>query len=123
MKKVKTTVNYKVPEWEFCNCSRFGKPTSEKCRFCVKQGKGYACTLHNMPLDVVEGILIKKDKACIRATAGFPSEVVDTEQVDPKLVMKLALQEYRKLYKKFIRDGYPDSMADKLAAQLTIGGK
>ncbi len=122
MKKVKTTVTYKVPDWEFCNCSRLGKPTKDMCRFCVKHGKGYVCVLHNMLLDVVEGILVKKDMACIKATAGFPSEVEDTIQVDPKTVMKLTLQEYRKAYKQLIAQGYPDAMADKLAQQITMGG-
>ena len=122
MKRVKTTVNYKVPDWEFCNCSRLGKPTKDMCRFCVKHGKGYVCVLHNMPLDMVEGILVKKDMACVRATAGFTSEVKDNIQVDPKTVMKLTLQEYRKAYKQLIAQGYPDAMADKLAQQMTMGG-
>ena len=122
MKRVKTTVNYKVPDWEFCNCSRLGKPTKDMCRFCVKHGKNYVCVLHNMPLDVVEGILVKKDMACIKATAGFPSEVEDTIQVDPKTVMKMTLQEYRKAYKQLIAQRYPDNMADKLAQQMTMGG-
>lgn len=122
MKQVKTTVNYKVPDWEFCNCSRLGKPTKDMCRFCVKHGKGYVCVLHNMPLDMVEGILVKKDMACVRATAGFTSEVEDDIQVDPKTVMKLTLQEYRKAYKQLIAQGYPDAMADKLAQQMTMGG-
>ena len=121
MKKVKTTVTYKVPDWEFCNCSRLGKPTKAMCRFCVKHGKDYICVLHNMPLDIVEGILVKKDHACIRATAGFTSEVEDTIQVKPKTVMKMTLQEYRKVYKQLIAQGYPDAMADKLAQQMTIG--
>lgn len=122
MKRVKTTVNYKVPDWEFCNCSRLGKPTKDMCRFCVKHGKGYVCVLHNMPLDMVEGILVKKDMACVRATASFTSEVEDDIQVDPKTVMKLTLQEYRKAYKQLIAQGYPDAIADKLAQQMTMGG-
>lgn len=123
MKKVKTTVTYKVPDWEFCNCSRLGKPTKDMCRFCVKNGKNYVCVLHNMPLDMVEGILVKKDPACIRATAGFPSEVEDTIQVDPKTVMKMTLQEYQKIYKQLLAQGYPDTMANKLAQQMLLGGK
>lgn len=122
MKRVKTTVNYKVPDWEFCNCSRLGKPTKDMCRFCVKHGKSYVCVLHNMPLDTVEGILVKKDMACIRATAGFTSEVEDDIQVDPKTVMKFTLQEYRKAYRQLTAQGYPDAMADKLAQQMTMGG-
>lgn len=123
MKRVKTTVNYKAPDWEFCNCSRLGKPTKDMCRFCAKHGKDYVCVLHNMPLDVVEGTLVKKDMACIKATAGFPSEVEDTIQVDPKTVMKMTLQEYRNAYKQLIAQGYPDSIADKLAQQMVLGGK
>lgn len=123
MKRVKTTVGYKVPSWEFCNCSRLGKPTKDTCRFCVKHGKGYVCVLHNMPLDMIEGILVKKDMACVRATAGFTSEVEDDIQIDPKAVMKLTLQEYRKAYKQLIAQGYPDAMADKLAQQMIMGGK
>ena len=122
MKRVKTVVTYKVPDWEFCNCSSFGKPTKGACRFCVKHNKGHVCVLHNMPLDMVEGILIKKDLACVRATAGFTSEVEDTVQVDPKTVLKMTLQEYRKTYKQLIAQGYPDAMADKLAQQMTMGG-
>lgn len=122
MKRVKTTVTYKVPDWEFCNCSSFGKPTKDVCRFCVKHGKCHVCVLHNMLLDLYEGILIKKDTACVRATAGFTSEVEDTVQVDPKTVMKMTLQEYRKAYKQLIAQGYPDAMADKLAQQMTMGG-
>ena len=123
MKRVKTTVNYKVPDWEFCNCSRLGKPTKDMCRFCVKHGKGYVCVLHNMPLDMVEGILVKKDMACIRATAGFTSEVEDDIQVDPKAVMKMTMQEYRKAYNKLVCQGCPDAMADRLAQQLILGGE
>ena len=124
MKKVKTTVNYKVPDWEFCNCSRLGKPTKDMCRFCVKHGKNYVCVLHNMPLGVVEGMIVKKDTACIKATAGFPSEVEDNDvQVDPKTVMKMTMQEYQKIYKQLLAQGYPATMANKLAQQMVLGGK
>ena len=122
MKKVKTTVTYKVPDWEFCNCARLGK---DMCRFCVKHGKSYVCVLHNMPLDTVEGVLVKKDPACLRATAGFES-VVEEEtniQVDPKAVMKMTMQEYQKIYTQLLAQGYPDTMANKLAQQMVLGGK
>ena len=123
MKRVKTTVTYKVPDWEFCNHSRFGKPTKDTCRFCVKHGKSYVCVLHNMPLDIVEGVLVKKDFACIRATAGFESVIEDTDiQVDPKDVMKMTMQEYLKIYKQLLAQGYPDAMANKLAQQMVLGG-
>lgn len=124
MKRIKTTVTYKVPDWQFCNHSCGGNPTKDNCRFCVKHNKKYICVLHNMPLDMVEGILIKKTDACLRATAGFKSVVEDEPEikVDPKTVMKLTLQEYRKAYKKLIAQGYPDAIADKMAQQMTMGG-
>lgn len=123
MKRIKTTVTYKVPEWTFCNHSYCGKPTKETCRFCVKHGKSHVCVLHNMPLDLFDGVLIKKTGECLRATAGFKSEVVeDAIQVDPKTVMKLTMQEYRKAYKNLLAQGYPDTIADKMAQQMTMGG-
>lgn len=123
MKCVKTTVTYKVPDWAYCNHSNFGKPTKDMCRFCVKHGKQYICVLHNMPLEVAEGVLVKKDLSCIRATAGFVSEVEDTVRIDPKDIIKMTMQEYRKIYRQLIAQGYPEGMADKLAQQALIGGK
>lgn len=124
MKRIKTTITYKVPDWQFCNCPNFGKPTKEVCRFCVKHGKSHVCVLHNMPLDLFDGVLIKKTEECLRATAGFKCEIKDDEaiQVDPKTVMKVTLQEYRKVYKKLVAQGYPDAVADKMAQQMTMGG-
>lgn len=123
MKRIKTTVTYKVPEWGYCNHSSFGRPTQSVCRFCVKHKGTYVCALHNMPLDITDGTLIAKTRECVKATAGFESKVEDNDmQVDPKSVMKLTMQEYRKAYKKLIAQGYPDNMADKLAMQLVLGG-
>ena len=123
MKRIKTTVTYKVPDWDFCNCSRLGKPTKDRCRFCVKSGKKHVCVLHNMPLEVVEGTLVKKDLACIRATAGFASIIEDNDvQVDPKAVMKMTMQEYQKIYKQLLAQGYPDAMSSKLAQQIVLEG-
>lgn len=119
MKRIKTTVTYKVPDWEFCNCSVHGK---DMCRFCVKRGKAYVCVLHNMPLEVTEGVLVKKDYACSRATAGFVSEVEDGVHVDPKAVIKATIDEYKKIYHSLIKQGYSEVIAEKLAQQ-TLGGK
>lgn len=124
MKRIKTIVTYKVPDWEYCNHSSLGQPTKDKCRFCVKQGKAYVCALHNVPLNVEEGVLVAKHRACVHATFGARVEVTDNEdiQVDPKAVMKLTMKEYRKAYSKLIKQGYPDAMADKLAQQAVTGG-
>lgn len=123
MKCVKTEVTYKVPDWQFCNHSKLGKPTKDVCRFCVKHGKAHVCVMHNMPLDVTEGILINKCMACVKATAGFRSVVEDTEvRVDPKDVMRLAINKYRQAYSQLISQGYPADMADKLAYKSILGG-
>lgn len=122
MKRIKTVITYRVPDWCFCNCSNFGRPTKELCRFCVKHGRDYVCVLHNMPLDIQEGFLVKKDEECVRATAGFKSEVPDVVQADPKLVMRTTMQEYRKVYRQLIMQGYTDIMADKIAQQTIMGG-
>lgn len=126
MVKVQTTVNYRVPDWGYCNCSSMGKYTKDKCRFCVKSGKQHVCALYNMPLSVEEGVLVVKTRDCVRTTVGFRSEVEDDDdvediQVDPKTVMKLTIKEYRKAYNSFVRQGYPDAIADKLAQQTLLG--
>lgn len=122
MKSVKVTVTHKVPDWNYCNHSRCGSPTKDNCRFCVKTKKCHVCVLYNMPLDTEEGLLIKKTHQCIQATYRSKDTVEDTIQVDPKNVMKLTMQEYRKIYKQLIAQGYPDNMADKMAQQMTMGG-
>lgn len=119
MHSISTSVTYKVPDWNYCNI----KGTKDKCRFCIKSGKGHVCVLHNMPL-ASEGTLVIKERDCIRASAGYKSVVEDTEvNIDPKTVMKMTMQEYRKIYNKLLAQGYPDVMADKLAQQSLLGGK
>ena len=44
-------------------------------------------------------------------------------QVDPKAVMKMTMQEYQKIYTQLLAQGYPDTMANKLAQQMVLGGK
>lgn len=119
MRSIKTTVTYKAPEWAYCNCSAKGKDT---CRFCTKNGKGHMCVLYNVPLEEVNG-LIRKDVACAKCTCCDQAGCQDDTQVSPKMVMKLTMQEYRKVYKKLVSQGYPDAMADKLAQQAILGGK
>lgn len=122
MIKVKTTVTYRVPDWNYCNCSRMGRVTKETCRFCTKVGKQYVCTLHNIPLSVSDGIRIEKTEECRRACAGFRSEVADEPpvKVNPKDLMKATLTEYRKVYKQLIAEGYPEALADKFAQKALL---
>lgn len=120
MKRIKTTVTYKVPEWEYCNHHSMGRPTKDMCRFCVKHGKGYICVLHNMPLDVQDGVMVKKSCQCMKATAGFSIDAPDPIDVNPADIMKATMKEYRKLYTQLIAQGYPDSIADNLAQKMLL---
>lgn len=132
LKSVKTNITYKVPSWNFCNCMsqrKLGQPDGTMCRFCIKEGKKYRCALYNMPLAVEEGIMIEKAYDCKRATAGFKSVVEDVEDtesvptVNPKLIVKATLDEYIKIRKQLIGQGYPEVVADKVAREYLIGGK
>lgn len=122
--KVTTSVTYKVPAWGHCNlqANMFGKPSKDKCRFCAKEKGYYRCALYNEVL-ATSGDLIKKARACEKATAGFASVVEDeVPQVDPKLIIKSALTEYVRVRKQLIAQGYPEAVADKVAADYLIGG-
>lgn len=119
LKKVKTQITYRVPGGCYCNhtVGILGTPTKDKCRFCVKDRGGYVCVLHNIPLTVEAKELPLKCRNCVKATAGFQSVVEDEEpvHVDPQAIIKMAVDDYRKIYKKLRTQGYPESMADKLA--------
>ena len=131
LKKVTTNITYKVPAWEYCNLNstKLGVPSSEKCRFCVKEKGHHRCTLYNEVLSIEDGAFVVKARACERAVCGFKSVVEDVEEVDngptvdPKLLMKTTLQEYIKTKKKLLAQGYPEAIADKVAQQYVLGGK
>jgi len=128
LKKVETTVQYKVPAWGHCNLQGniFGQPSKEKCRFCVKEKGYYRCALYNVVLETSEGTLVNKVRMCERATAGFESIVEEPEAtpaVEPKKLIKLAIAEYNKVRKQLISQGYPETIADKLAHDYIVGGK
>ena len=129
MKKVTTNITYKVPNWNYCNHTTGIVSThasKEKCRFCVKDKKGYRCALYNMPLLTEESQLVVKTHTCIKTTAGINSTVTDEAdivQVDPKLIMKTTLDMYKKYYKSLISQGYPEALADKVASEYVLGGK
>lgn len=116
MKKIKTTVSYKVSDGMYCNL-RFEKhkgfPAEQRCRFCTNLGKdGFVCVLHNMPLVVEEGHLIRKSQACMRNIA-YRSQTVPDEveqpKVKPKDLIKWCLTEHNKL----LSEGYPAAIATK----------
>ena len=130
LKKVTTNVTYKVPAWSYCRLLQEGSLTKESknlCRFCIKEGKSYRCALYNMPLAIEEGVMPVKAPQCAKATAGFKSVVEDIPDdnltvIDPKIVMKAAIDEYTKVYKKLLGQGYPAAIADKATREYLIGG-
>lgn len=127
MKKINTTVTYRVSDGNYCNLrqeSHKGFPANQRCRFCTQVTKNnFVCVLHNMPLVVEEGCLIRKAQACMRNMA-YKSQTVpdvdDTPTLPPKEVAKYALKEYRKLYLALIKQGYPEEMAHKAAQKGVI---
>lgn len=126
MIKITTKVTYRVPDWAYCNCQgSLTKPSKDKCRFCIKEGKNFRCALYNEMLDTTQGTLVVKTRACVKAGCGFASVVEDNPApaVEPKELMKLAIDEYRKTYKNLINQGYPEAIADKIARQYLLGGK
>lgn len=127
MKKIKTTVTYKVSDGFYCNLRQEkhkGFPANQRCRFCTQVSKNnFVCVLHNMPLVVEEGCLIRKDKACIRNMAYKSQTVPEPEEVpkvNPKDIIKWALDEYTKTYNRLVKDGYPEALAAKLAKEAVL---
>lgn len=127
MKKIKTTVTYKVSDGFYCNLRQEkhkGFPANQRCRFCTQVSKNnFVCVLHNMPLVVEEGCLIRKDKACIRNMAYKSQTVPEPEEVpkvNPKDIIKWALDEYTKTYNRLVKDGYPEALAAKLAKEAVM---
>lgn len=127
MKRIKTTITYKVPSWEYCNHEKMFKPSKDTCRFCVPTGKNYTCALYNMPLSTVDNLLIEKTHQCVRATAGFGGPVEDVVpephiSIDPSLIMKVAINGYTKVYKDLVNQGYPAALAEEAAKQYMLEG-
>lgn len=131
LKKVTTEITYKVPAWGHCNLQGniYGQPSKEKCRFCVKEKGHYRCALYNTVLDTSQGTLVNKTMACERATVGYRSIVENVEEqpiiptVEPKVIVKTTITEYNKLRKQLISQGYPETIAEKVASDYIIGGK
>lgn len=126
LKQVTTNITYRVSDWHYCNLTANPK---ERCRFCVKDRNGYRCALYNMPLSTEETVYVVKTSDCKRALAGFKSVVKDVAeqeaepQIDIRLVMKAAIDEYTKSRDRLLSQGYPAAIADKVAREFALGGK
>ena len=130
MKWVKTTVNYKVPHWNFCNVDRFdydATASKQLCRFCQKTREGYRCALYDQSLLADHG-RVSKALQCCETTAGFPSviereEIADVPTISPKDLMKHAIEAYTKTVEALINQGYPRAIAEQVAKKHVLGDK
>lgn len=129
-KKAKTSITHRVPAWSYCNLQQdFAPHMPEKgqfCRFCVKnKAKGFTCVLTNDVLSTEEG-LVKKTCACERASAGFEQYIEGTDALPngklAKGIMKYALDEFLRIYKKLLQSGLPEAIAERAARDTLLGG-
>ena len=130
MKRIKSTVAYKVPNWNFCNVDRFdldGTPSKQLCQFCQKTKAGYRCTLYDEMLSAA-GNEVAKTRQCCKATAGYPSVIEPAQPattptvptIPPKDLMKQTIELYSKTVNDLITQGYPRPMAEMAAKKFIL---
>lgn len=127
MKKIKSTVAYTVPHWQFCNVDRFdmdATPSKQVCQFCIKTKGGYRCALYDQPL-LSDGAQIRKLDACCKATAGFKSfiEPAEVPTIPPQTIIKQTIELYSKTVNDLLTQGYPRAMAEAAAKQYILNDK
>ena len=126
MRKIKSTVTYTVPSWNYCNSDNLvngGELTTNTCRFCVKTKTGHDCLLYNEALSVSDGY-ISKVRACCRATAGYPSAIDEAPPVPtipPKQLMSQTIDLYSKTVSDLLGQGYPRALAEQVAKKYLLG--
>lgn len=127
MKKIKSTVNYTVPNWNFCNNDNLligGDMQNDTCRFCIKTRAGHRCVLYDQPLKT-DGEFIYKVRDCCRATAGFASSIDEAPQapaIQPKELIKQTIELYTKTVNDLMKQGYPQPIAETAAKKHLLGG-
>lgn len=123
MRKVKLEMSHRLPSWNFCKLDGFtadGRFSKENCKFCVKVKGCYRCLLFDANL-TADADFVHKCPQCIKATAGYGVEEAPTiPPVDPKLIMKETIKQYKNAQAQLVAQGYPRSMADKLAEQFVL---
>ena len=127
MRKIKLTLQCRVPSWGYCN---YDGPTSDQrfskelCRFCVSTKQGKYCSLHDKWL-TADKDFVHKTPACIEATAGCAVTVDEPTpsgpKVDPKLIIAETIKSYNKTLNDLLKQGYPRSMAETIATKYITG--
>lgn len=127
MRKVKITLQHRVPSWNMCNYDGFtadGRTSKDTCRFCQKTKEGYKCLLYDEQLRS-DSKFVYKTKCCVTATAGYAvtadEPVPEGPIVDPKKLISETLKVYRKTYNDLLKQGYPRQIAEQIAAEYMIG--
>ena len=122
MKRVRVSVSYAVPDWNFCDFEN-----GQLCSSCDKTKNGYACRSYAENLSSCNG-MIDKARKCREVTAGFDAEVTveappaPAPTIDPKVVMSETIKIYTKALNELLTQGYPRQLAEKLAKQSVLGG-
>lgn len=124
MRKIKLTVEYRVPSWNFCNIDTVtaaGTVSKTKCRFCVTTKQGSHCSLYDEDL-LADSTFTHKTKKCINATAGFQvtADEPTTPVVDPRLIIRETLNSYKKAVEDLVKQGYPRNMAETIATKYIL---
>lgn len=126
MKRIKSTVSYAVPGWNFCNIDSLGESitvSKQTCRFCVSSKNGKQCMLYDKPL-VFDGTFVHKVRECCKATAGFESTIEEPQSptIEPKTLMKQTIELYNKTINDLLNQGYPRAIAEQAAKTHILGG-
>lgn len=125
MKRIKSTITYDVPNWNFCNSDNLidgGDLSKNTCRFCIKTKSGHHCVLYNESLSVNDG-LIQKVRACCKAAAGYQSSIDAAPRVptiNPKELMKRTITLYNNTLNDLLKQGYPRAIAEEVAKKYIL---
>lgn len=126
MKRIKSTVTYTVPHWNFCNEDTLDFSVTvpkTTCKFCIKDKSGHHCLLYDKSLNVNNGLILKVP-ACVDATAGSKSDIEPAggPTAEPKTLMKQTIDLYEKTVKDLMAQGYPQPIAAATAKKYVLGG-
>ena len=130
MARRKTTIDYWVPDWAWCEMPNpDGKTkTGDRCRFCQeikKRGDAtrYRCLIHNQDL-LVRGGSVEKASSCLLWKTNQVSQEPpalakpkSTALSVGKCVIK-SLKEFVKQYKSLRKEGYPEYLALDMALEV-----
>ena len=125
MRKIKLELKCRVPSWNFCNHDGFtdnNRYSKELCRFCVVSKNGHYCALHDEWL-TTDPHFVHKTTKCIDATAGFQISVDEeaAPQIDPKMIARETIKEYKKLVNGLMAQNFPRNLAETIAQKQIIG--